>query len=244
MGLINIMEKCKAIRDELREIAPGMHLPENMPRFSVPEDYFYLLPEELLLKINNLSAGRAQRELQTLSPFLGSLPKTNPYIVPAGYFSEIADKVLQLAIAIDPVTPAVPYSVPEGYFEGLAEKITAKAVLQQAEHKEPAPVIRLPRRRPAVWKYLAAAVTCGIIISTALYYHNRHQNFDYQLAKVSDQAIEQYLQNNTGVFDNELLYSNVNTDSTGVVNISNELSSEDIREYLESIADPADSTLN
>jgi|SRR5690242_916792 len=237
------MEKCKAIRDELREIAPGMHLPESMPRFSVPEDYFRFLPENILLKINNLPASRAQRELQTISPFLGSLPKTNPYTVPPGYFSEIADNALQLAMAIVPITPAVPYSVPEGYFEGLAEKITAKAVLQQAEHKEPAPVIRLPRR-PAVWKYLAAAVTSGIIISTALYIHNRHQNFDYQLAKVSDQAIEQYLQNNTGVFDNDLLYSNVNTDSTGSLSISNELSTEDIREYLENIAAPADTTLN
>ncbi len=238
------MEKCKAIQDELREIAPGMHLPESMPGFSVPENYFHLLPEEILLKINNLPAGRVQRELQTISPFLGSLPKTNPYTVPAGYFSELADNTLQLAMVIRKITPVVPYAVPQGYFEGLAEKITAKAMQRQAGHDERTPVIRLPRQRPALWKYLAAAVVSGIIISTALYVHNRHQNFDYQLAKVSDQAIEQYLQNNTGVFDNDLLYSNVNTDSIGALNISNGLSNEDIREYFENIADPADSTLN
>lgn len=81
-------------------------------------------------------------ELNSLSPLLASIPRTNVYAVPEGYFEGLAEQLTVLAQGQDanqlPVS-AIPYLVPEGYFEGLAGQILNKVKALEPEAEESLP---------------------------------------------------------------------------------------------------------
>ncbi|WP_207511849.1 hypothetical protein [Longitalea luteola] len=84
------------------------------------------------------------KELREISPAVADITPQAPYVVPAGYFEGLADRLLQLAKAAStPVLPQTtnPYQVPQGYFEGFAntmlqlvkeEETALSPALQQA----------------------------------------------------------------------------------------------------------------
>lgn len=57
-----------------------------MPLSAPPAGYFDGLADSILQKIKGTQKSEAQQELEDADPFLASLPKTNPYTVPQGYF--------------------------------------------------------------------------------------------------------------------------------------------------------------
>ena len=61
---------------------------EERKAFSVPEGYFNTLADNILKKIKEPVFESVQQELNEISPFLSSLPKTNVYSVPENYFQE------------------------------------------------------------------------------------------------------------------------------------------------------------
>lgn len=244
------MERRRDIWNELKEISPELRLPEKHPDYALPGHYFRDLPGKILQKIGNSVA--VMEELSGISPFLAAIPRVNPFSVPYGYFNALESNLLDsIALAREPSPTGVttnPFELPAGYFEGLAEKITARAAGSDAPNRREAPVVSLPGRKRVLWKPLAAAaVMAGVIVATAVYVHHRQaQSFDRQLAAVPDQAIEQYLQYHTDVFDNDLLYNSVKADSRAFEGIDNSLPSDDIRDYLDNninITTP-DTTLN
>jgi hypothetical protein len=88
-------------------------------------------------------------ELKEISPFLAENRVSSPYQVPAGYFNNLADTVMD-RITVGVVLPEVPaasYQVPVGYFEGLAGNILSKIHRQgnvndvRAELEEIAPML-------------------------------------------------------------------------------------------------------
>lgn len=56
--------------------------------YAVPDGYFNNLSENILKRINNLNANEVKSELEELSPFLSSIPKTNVFSIPKDYFDE------------------------------------------------------------------------------------------------------------------------------------------------------------
>ncbi|MBV7531660.1 hypothetical protein [Chitinophaga sp. sic0106] len=75
-------------------VAP--HSPFSLP----PENYFEHLPDAILSQVKHLSVGE---ELEAVSPFLASLPKSNPFSLPDNYFNHIQTTVTE-------PTPVIPIS--------------------------------------------------------------------------------------------------------------------------------------
>lgn len=79
-------KKGKDIADELRQIAPDMPQPGDMPDSGVPVGYFEGFPEQLMARI--------RQEEEELSPFMASLPRTMPFTVPEGYFEALPAEIV------------------------------------------------------------------------------------------------------------------------------------------------------
>ncbi len=70
------------------------------------------------------------KELQSISPVLASLERTNPFNVPAGYFDDLAEKIAAYTL-LNNESPInfgkhETLRVPEGYFDSLSDQILAK----------------------------------------------------------------------------------------------------------------------
>lgn len=159
----------------------------------VPEGYFDRLPERMLARAKATDTGAkaanaesVDEELQQLSPFLAALPRVYPGTVPTGYFEQF--------------TPAF--------------GSTGAVIVPLRENSG---------RRP-LRQFLAAAVTVGVVLMSAVWgYHiylrptdirsginlKTPDQFNNALAKISDQAIVDYLKSNTDVADAELIASEV-----------------------------------
>lgn len=121
------MDNQNNIQDELRNLDSGLPAQNSQPPFSVPEGYFDGLAASVMARIKGQDSSAAV-ELQGLSPFLASLPKTLPYTVPEGYFaSTIASLPFLFAdetsVVLDVVGKELPYTVPRGYFENLPKDV-------------------------------------------------------------------------------------------------------------------------
>jgi hypothetical protein len=57
--------------------------------FSVPDDYFNNLADNILGKIKTSTIDSVRQELEEISPLLSKLPKTNVYAIPQNYFNEL-----------------------------------------------------------------------------------------------------------------------------------------------------------
>lgn len=190
------------IQDELKALSPLLAAMEKVNVFSVPEHYFANLSSQ----ISNV------------------ITKAND--VPEGYFENLADNILnrikkESAISaseeIKYLSPALyatgnenVFTVPHSYFQN-----NVTGILSQMP--QPAKVVEM-KKRPAFFKYAAAAVISGMIglsvfsifdkktnseellPSTSVVTTGEEKptdsNFDKMLETVSDDEIVQYLENN------------------------------------------------
>lgn len=89
------MEKRKEILEELREIAGEWKDTSGKLPYTLPNDYFETLPDQILLKIKDLEIRQVPiAELKALSPRLAELPKTVPFHVPGDYFEGLVPTIL------------------------------------------------------------------------------------------------------------------------------------------------------
>ncbi len=117
--------------------------------------------------------------------------------MPEGYFEEISP-VLTIARELNP------YRVPEEYFHQLPAEIEEKLVVVTVE-KKPAKVVVFGGRRTRLWKYSAAAVVAGLILTigwlrlqvtggkTLRSTASPVENITASLPKVSDQDLQSFL---------------------------------------------------
>jgi hypothetical protein len=75
-------------------------------------------------------------ELREISPVVAGISHQVPYSVPAGYFEELAGRLLQLVKAGEAGNPVLPkpnnpYQVPQGYFEVLASTILQRVIVEE-----------------------------------------------------------------------------------------------------------------
>lgn len=144
--------------------------------FNVPEGYFDGFAEGLLARIKAGAgspaatangaplpmAESAAAELAALSPLLAQLRSLETYRMPEGYFEEISP-VLAVAKNFNP------YTVPDEYFHqfpvSLTEEVVEEKLLEPQKEKTTAKVVSFGGRRTNWFKYSAAAVVAGLILT-------------------------------------------------------------------------------
>ena len=196
------MNSRNIILEELRSLNSGLLIKDlQEPVFSLPENYFEYLADEILKKVKSQEISSVTDELKGLSPLLAGIPRINPYSVPEGYFSNIGNDITS-AVSVDEMPPVLkyigkdlPYDVPEGYFDNLPGDILRKL------RKKPAKVISFTRNR--VFKMAAAAMVAGILMISGFMYFNRDQvdpvnNPESWVAKklqgVSNQELQDFIE--------------------------------------------------
>jgi hypothetical protein len=169
--------------------------------FNVPEGYFEDFAQGVLARIKagaGKDSGFSPREEPELPPLLAQVRHILPYQAPEGYFEELSP-ILTIAREKNP------YTVAEEYFHHLPAEIEAKVVegIEEREtvEKKQARIVAFGRRRANWWKYSAAAVVAGLVLSIGwlrLHVPGRDQQgtsvvITAGLPRVSDQELQSFL---------------------------------------------------
>jgi hypothetical protein len=218
------------------------------PVFSVPGGYFEGFAARMMDRIKMGTAQGEQtstpapmpveddvrKELAGLSLLLSGIDKKMPYQVPEGYFDTLEAIVEEpgLSPLMAGLKGMTAYQVPEGYFERLPEIVSARV--------RPARVISISRQKRVWWQYSAAAVVAAFVFTIGwLRLHTPSgkqgiNNIDVaqSLAKVSDQDIQSYLDNQ----DNHMAQIQQD-DVTGNSTASLEFSDNDVKSFLGDVSD-------
>lgn len=123
------------ILNELKELNAGSLIQSgNKNIFIAPDDYFTHLSNNIINQI-----------------WLNSVPRINPYYIPANYFKNLPELILdKLAIKNHQSSNKQTYQVPDGYFNNLASNILDKIKIAnnniQQELEELSPLLsKLPK---------------------------------------------------------------------------------------------------
>lgn len=187
------------------------------------------------------------QELLEISPAVANQPKSNPFEVPGGYFSNFPQRILEgielQSLADDQPLPSTleklknenPFSVPEGYFKQFSP----------FEATSGTPVVQL-----SVWKkatrILVAACVAGLIMLVINLNENQPKDLtgtsvSVEAANIQESTLEGYL-NDLELIDNELdktvVLQDVETilidiDLQTISEVLKEISENDISLYLE-----------
>ncbi|HEY6901556.1 MAG TPA: hypothetical protein VI233_12970, partial [Puia sp.] len=245
--------------------------------FSVPEGYFEGFAQGLMDKIKAGVAqpggegGRtkvesASEELARLSPLLSGMSRQTPYQVPQGFFEELSS----LHPILEELRDKPLYTVPEGYFAGLAEDVRKRLGLAEAGparmaeaepvQQAPAKVITLGRsfRQRSLWKYSAAAVVAGLMITIGWLRLNSPSKGSHpatgdvagNLVKVSDQDLRSYLEDHNDDNDQNPVAEPMNSTATLDINDSDvksllgDVPDGELKQYMEEHGGASDIATN
>lgn len=86
----------ESIPENIKEKIFSERFAGSQAPLTVPEGYFDQLPSIILAKINATSFEEVKEEIEQLSPTLASIPKTNLFTVPTGYFEQTIAALPQL----------------------------------------------------------------------------------------------------------------------------------------------------
>jgi len=181
--------------------------------YRIPENYFESFAEKMLSIVKAEQATDASEELAMLSPLLSKADKKNPYTAPEGFFNELPSNLVAGMKAVsfvqdelEAISPVIAglknkstYTAPEGYFDHLSETILSKIKTQS-----PAKVISLKKNRSWMRYAVAAAVTGIIFTVGVLTFNNNASSVDEAtagLSKISDQEMNNYLDNHTNALE-------------------------------------------
>lgn len=181
--------------------------------FDVPDGYFNNLQQQITSRI----------AIETVSP----RDSNGNLAVPQGYFDTLEDQIMS-SVRLEKLknlTEEGGFTVPEGYFDSLNNSIKQKAGL--VEKREDAKV----RTLVPSWLKYAAAACIMISASTGLYFLQKSDSIDKQLAYIPDEAIVDYLLVNSDAGDMPVIINNIN--STPDIGPEMELSDQEIEQYLE-----------
>jgi len=259
------LESVREVFKELEEIAPLLNTIGKKTTFSVPDGYFESLATNIVQKsgeadIEEMEPGVFE-DLEEMAPLLSSIGKKNPFNIPAGYFegladdfmqtnknaaltnvnSEVFEELEQIAPLLNSLNKNVTYKVPEGYFEQFSVNIPAET--QQAK------VVEMHRSKAKWFVWLAAACVTAVIATGGLLYFRDNgakdasSNFTKNLAKVSNDEINEYL-NNTPTPGIETIPASVIDDQTPQVEpVIRSLGTDEIKDYLDKNTDPGEKSL-
>lgn len=219
------------------------------PVFSVPGGYFEGFAAGMMDRIRSMQGESTisapanmpvREELAGLSPLLSRIDKKMSYQVPEGYFDTLEPIVEEpvLSPLMAGLKGVTAYEAPEEYFERLPEILSARIV--SLKERSPARVISISRQKKVWWQYSAAAVVAAFVFTIGwLRLHTpsgkqgvNNMDVAQSLAKVSDQDIQSYLDNQ----DNHMAQIQQD-DVTGNSTASLEFSDNDIKSFLGDVSD-------
>ncbi|UYQ93240.1 hypothetical protein MKQ68_24460 [Chitinophaga horti] len=179
-------------------------------------------------------------ELREIAPGM-PVPGHPDYRVPEGYFDALPGMIMQRLGAtavqeeLEELSPFLagmpkrtPFEAPPGYFGQLRPDL---AGMTDSETK----VISMPRRTGNLKRWLiAASVAAVVAVGGWLLVSNNASpaGIDRQMAALSDQEIEEFLQNHVDDFDNEALFSTVSYE-TELPSVLENVSTNALEEYVD-----------
>jgi hypothetical protein len=210
-------------------------------------------------EIPNVFFGESvQEELARLSATVSRISRETPYLLPEGYFDELSPV---LTLLKDRPT----YEAPVGYFDALAADATAKigragndvphvgkgAAIETGNGPthHPAKVIGIGSRGKVLtgnwWKYSAAAMIAGVILALSWpQLHTANMNatahampidLSNVLAKVSDQEMQTYLDDQQTILSEPVTNSTANLDinDSDVKSLLGDVPDGELKQYME-----------
>ena len=230
----------KRVKEEEAGADPVVNInKENM--YQAPAGYFDGLAGNILNRIKEEEDGQYLQEPDLSSTLWQQLGKKNPFTVPEGYFNEFSENIVAGAKAIEFVNEELEnlsplmtslktkqvYEVPSGYFEANAAAILKKLNAPAGK------VISIGFGRKMM-RYAAAAVVAGLVLVAGYMYTGNTKpavpaagDVPGELAKVTDQEIENFLNNNTASL----------ADTSSIVAADDEMSDKDSKDLLANISD-------
>lgn len=191
-------------------------------------------------------------DLEKEAPLLFKITKENCFETPRGYFEELSSQIFAQIQLEDLVGKKDAFEVPDLYFEDLENQIinevkirdlvskdgfsTPEGYFQQAQSALLNQTKTKSNKGKIIYFNLmryAAAACILLTTSIGIYINIQHQeNVSYQLSKIPDDAIENYLQTHTDASDVPAIIKNL--DDKQVFSLDNQqLSEEEISNYLE-----------
>ncbi len=202
------MQSINDIREELRGMnSPLADMSRAMP-YELPNGYF----EDFSQLLHMMKAG-----------------KEMPYAVPQGYFEGLSAAIMAKTEGVSVMRPN-PYNVPQGYFEGLPEAMLAR--VKESDMPVQTKVIPLGTR---IWKNIRWAAAAVLITGIGLgvyrsYMTDTSVSPQQELSALSKEDIHSYVEQRLDEFDVEAIAANTN--GYDVKTITNNLSEEEIENYL------------
>jgi hypothetical protein len=166
----------------------------SMPEFSVPAGYFDNLEMSVLDRIHS-------------EDFIAQLPKNMPFDAPQGYFDQLSNE-LNTSISLEQLPKNTPYQVPIGYFNDLDTQILSKI----AQTKPSLKPLKVSSRRFAPLS-MAASILFFIVSGFFLINQQSSPSVEQQLAKISDDEINLYIQAHQQEFETDLVSAEALDDS-------------------------------
>lgn len=163
-----------------------------------------------------------------------------PYAVPQGYFAGLPQRLLEQVSEpeLGFLPKHNPLSVPAGYFDALPQNLlnTIRAAEAAEEQKPQTKVIPLGNKlwRSVRWA-AAAVVILGIGIGSYTFLRDAPRTVTPQqaLSSLSENTINEYVQQNIDEFDMEMIENTVAANTTTEQLDASLLTDEEIRLYLE-----------
>ena len=206
--------------------------------YQAPEGYFDTLANNILNRIKTGTKDEQLEEPDFSSSLWQQVGKKHPFTVPEGYFNEVSGNIVAGAKAIafvneelENLSPLMNslknkpvYEVPQGYFDN-----TVAAILQKAKQQR-GKLVSIGFTRKII-RYAAAAIVAGLIVLAGYMYSGTTthtvSSANPDLAKVTDQEIENFLNNNTASV----------ADTSNIVVADDEITDKDSKDLLANISD-------
>ncbi len=195
-------------------------IPQQLPRagsmpYSVPDTYFVALEQSIIDYIHTLKS-------------LDSISKSPVYSLPHGYFESLESEIL-LSCRLDSMPKTNPYSIPVGYLENLdLSPISAPSY-------SVSPKLHTSYRHVFYRWAVAASILLFVGLSSLLFVQNNSLNTEQQIATLSSQEIDDYINAHKLDFDTDLTiqYDPIYLDPTHLNAVEQEI----ILQQLEELPD-------
>jgi len=238
------------IHEDWKKEAPILAAMEAANPFTVPDNYFIELKEQISARL-------------TIESIAGE-DKDGAFAVPEGYFESLEEQIIS-KIKLEELKESIPtegYSVPEGYFEELSHNITSRIQIEELVNKDRtvasftvpdnyfnklqdnilAKTVEAGKERQVKikrlstsWIRYAAAACVTVMIATGIflnYSKKEDADIDSALSKIPEHEIVNYLQASATLGDSEVIFEQIK--ETGVTPKTEAgFSEKEIESYLE-----------
>ena len=222
------METREDILKELKEIAPRLATVDKVNFYTVPADYFTNFKQGVLSRVK---FGEVGAELKAIAPELATVKKTAVAEMPAAYFSSFSDSLLkkiranEVAGELAEVAPTLSklekvnaLQVPANYFNALPAQLLNKVKIEEKISNassskwldsvnvvlEGFMSVVLKPKYSVAFAGLATTVIVGLMIFGKV---QQGDNLDNQLASLTNDEINSYLDKRPDMYTDEVFES-------------------------------------